>query len=273
MAERELSILGLQGDTVSRIAQATDNHARGMRDDSVGSVTNLALAASAFTAAGSYWSLIDLPRARDAFRAATALHWRLGHTFAAITAICASTKRELREEVREPLVSEGEGRAEQLVYQALFQLCRTELGLSPAESLIDRSESLLGIRQDPRPMGRLGIPVGQYVEFATTAIEAAQGSNFARRAFRRTTAAFYRRADEPVRFAMGDSFHWKRLLSTFLPVEPELLAVGVVYALVSRRLGLRTPDLTESGPAGSALTLGAAVAAQAESSDDPGFDR
>ncbi len=63
---------------------------------------------------------------------------------------------------------------------------------------------------------------------------------------RESLAEYLRRVDEVVGGAMTDRFHWKRLRSSILPVEPEALATCMTVDPVSRRYTeLRVDSLIE----------------------------
>jgi hypothetical protein len=62
--------------------------------------------ASVHVVAGSYWALVDVERAMEAFRAATERYRRIGSSYAIVTAICGGERR--RPPPSEPLRNEDD---------------------------------------------------------------------------------------------------------------------------------------------------------------------
>jgi hypothetical protein len=86
-------------------------------------------------------------------------------------------------------------------------------------------------------VGRIGLPLGAY-ERALKAVEAAAHGGPAPEGPGLWHAALlFERGAEPVAAAMRDRYHWGRLYSTVLPVEPELIAAGLGMLRVWRQAG------------------------------------
>jgi hypothetical protein len=62
------------------------------------------------------------------------------------------------------------------------------------------------------------------------------------------------RLDDIARSARADGFHWRNLLSSVLPVEPEATAVGAIVAAAAMQYGMED-DVAASVDLPSAATV------------------
>ena len=76
-----------------------------------------------------------------------------------------------------------------------------------------------------RSVGRLGLPMHLYVQ-AVQETRSWQG----KRAQFDSLRSLFTRATEPLYQARADKYHWHHLRGTFLPLEPETLAVALVVS-------------------------------------------
>ena len=74
--------------------------------------------------------------------------------------------------------------------------------------------------------GRLGLPVRLYRALLEDVTDA---PTLPKNKVPRSLVSFYQRAGEQIDSARDDAFHWSHLHSGVLPVEPELLAAGLVF--------------------------------------------
>jgi hypothetical protein len=73
-----------------------------------------------------------------------------------------------------------------------------------------------------RDVGQLRVPLHLYVDLAVGM------ENQPDEMLSSTLPRLLERVGEAVRVAMSDRYHWPRLLSGLMPVEPELLAIGAI---------------------------------------------
>jgi hypothetical protein len=203
------------------------------------------LAASGLAIAASHWSLLDPKRARVCFLDAMQIYHRLDHSYWMALALCSSDGKAM-----DLLAREIPAQADRpsLPTDALaFMIV--------AESVPRLGERMAGLREalgrhlrvhGNRPVGRLGVPLEEYLRCRDT-LQRASSQDPGR--FSTVVGAFMHRATEPVRLAMHDRFHWSRLRSSVLPVEPEALAVAMTAVAVSLLAYDQVPRMPDLDPA------------------------
>ncbi|HEY6781116.1 MAG TPA: hypothetical protein VI111_09185 [Thermoleophilaceae bacterium] len=85
--------------------------------------------------------------------------------------------------------------------------------------------------------GRLGIPLSSTMR-VLEAVGAVDREQAGVEALTLPLHDLLTRAYEVTAAAMSDTWHWRRLMSSVLPVEPELAALGAVVMAVARRHGI-----------------------------------
>ena len=164
--------------------------------------------------AAACWCLVSPARAPAVFSEASQLYEELGHPFAITVAICAG-------EQKLPLVESRQSTApEDQAYRALWLAWSVASGkkaatATPATPPHDR---------DWFPAGQLEIPVRLYLDFSRDVRLAIRHTD--PRRLVRSLPQLLQRGTEPVKMAMTDQYHWQRLMTGVMPVEPELLAIG-----------------------------------------------
>jgi len=222
-----VEILQLDRERVLASASATEDHAARAE------TADIALA-SEWAVAASLWSLLDPPRATEAFAHAAAAYAELRSPWAAVLAVCADVRRpsHLSEwEPDRPLFEHA--RPEAAVLSQLWPFA-ANAGDYDLAGALDTLASSAG-RATARPVGRLRIPLEHYLAlgWAMSRLNAQDGDLSK---LQLATAAFLRRVDEFTRMAQVDSYHWARLRPGVLPVEPEAIAASAIVSLASRTI-------------------------------------
>src|SRR5207253_474505 len=85
------------------------------------------------------------------------------------------------------------------------------------------------------PAGRLGWSLRAYSQIVEVIVELRQEGIDAAKFYRAFTP-FAQRLDETVRSAQATSYHWRRLYSRLLPIEPEALIIcEAAHVLLEKR--------------------------------------
>jgi hypothetical protein len=194
--------------------------------------------ASAYVLAGSCCSVLDVEDATAAFRAAAADYALLGRSFGAVVRICGLSA-DIESPRRAGSVETNGEEGEIGVEDALYGLLATHwLTASGSEAQAESRDIFGYLSENPTgmsmPIGRLGLPLHRFLTVSAslempTAL-AAVGAAPERRAgaIADGLIGFLERAQEPYSAAMADQYHWSRIQSGLLPVEPEVLAVSVI---------------------------------------------
>jgi hypothetical protein len=225
--DQALKALHLSAEIVHSIAETADGYGNALHSRPVDQL-NLLRAGTMKVLAGGCWALLGSDRADSAFAAATVAYERLGRPISKLTGICAGSLQ-----VRPQVDDEQSRAATPLAYHALLTAWRLIHEAAPEPELAAVVERLAHTieRWDPRPSGQLGIPLYFYVELLVR-IHAGQAQGDQSAQLNRLPARLLARAAEPVRAAMIDDFHWSRLQSGLMPVEPELLTIGRILHLL-----------------------------------------
>ncbi len=243
LAER----LDLDPRQLDRAARATELYARGVANipaDERPDVQQNGLLQSAtlLTVAACYWLLLDPPRSFPLFIEASNLYVSLGRSFAYVVAICGAV-RQFPQMPSSHNESGTEIDVEETHHLLLREAWDSALGVSRFDP--ERVENLLTELSNQRawPTGRLQVPQRSHLAVLRDSINLTSGwSHIADSGsididpLARDLQSFLVRADEQVEIAMSDRYHWRRLQSALLPVEPEavaMCAVGVASALAA----------------------------------------
>lgn len=183
------------------------------------------MAGSSFVIAGSHFALFDPAIAELLFWAAMKEYARTSSPYASVLALCANERRGLSETWR--------GMAEQYEYQgdssfaAPLVLVAASLAADDRKQFVEVIHKTLSLTETSSGArtGRLGLPVRLY----RALLEDVTDSTLPKTKLPQSLVSFYQRAGEQIDSARSDVFHWSHLHSGVLPVEPELLAAGLVF--------------------------------------------
>jgi hypothetical protein len=187
--------------------------------------------ASCYLIAGIYSALINPKNSRESFLRSARFYFFDGNLYWKILAICADDEN-LFKEYLESLDLPVKEKPDDLFADILgrqYQNARHGEVNAEIDEFYSRSLSV----------GRLGLPLQLYLN---AFIEASQYSNDnSERAVPMglgSLAVILDRTMERTRLLQSDSYHWKRLVGGFLPLEPEVLAtcIGICH-LLNRRQG------------------------------------
>jgi hypothetical protein len=184
------------------------------------------MAGSSFVIAGAYFALIDQVIAELLFWAAMKEYGRTSSPYASVLAICADE--------RQGLSQTWQGLAERYEYDRQSRSAAPLVLVAASLAADDRKQFVEVIRRtlslteaaSGERTGRLGLPLRLY----RAVLEDATATSNARNTKPpQSLVSLYQRAGEQFDSARSDAFHWKHLHSGVLPVEPELLAAGLVF--------------------------------------------
>jgi hypothetical protein len=261
--------LGLEHDLLKRVAHRTHQWAQAIANrlendqeqEESGQLTpsqSEALrteAASLFTIAGSYRMLLNPNLARQSLEPA-ALHLTASRTsFAYPVAICGGSSElaliSLLDAV--PAITPAD-QANALLAWGWMDVAEDQeqpQGRVSSEGLRDPFESrhrvffaremLRGHLDQARasaqaPVGRLQIPLGAIAHVVNAADRVAQEQEGPARLSTALHDALVRMHDVTA-VAMADRYHWRRLMSSVLPVEPEAVVLAGVAVAAAQRVG------------------------------------
>jgi hypothetical protein len=234
--------LELEPDLVARTAFLYEGYARLiLDDDSRPDDERRMLGASCLTIAASHRALVVPDESRPLYAAAAEAYYDLERPYFATLSVCgrhlpliataldgAMTRdRDERRGLLDPEVLLHDSMA---MMGAIAMLPDGAAVLDPLSRLLQRTRA-----NAYDPLGRLGIPAHVYFSLANAMrLGAVQDDPGADR-LRSVLADYLRRVDDAVGAAMRDRYHWSRLRSGILPVEPEVVAACVTAAMLSRR--------------------------------------
>jgi hypothetical protein len=197
--------------------------------------------ASSFVIAASFFSLFDSEKARECFWAASQEYRQLSRPFALTLGVC-STKPEgldgshLTEQLRDG--PSFEAPADYYFYKLAY-----DFWLYGPKTSSDVFYKLENLGMDRQLVGRLGLPMNLYKQVYRSAFSSPNSDMLIT-----PIADLLNRVVEITHAAMQDKFHWQRLYSTILPVEPEILATLLsVIAKMHDRDAARTLKESLSG--------------------------
>jgi hypothetical protein len=214
-------VLGLDAGSLTRSADAHAGYARVLRER--GDEAVRPWMASSLVFAAVYRSLVDPAPARREFTQAASAYLEMGMPLAGALAVCAGD---------DTLVARFlDGMADRDVMggdpieRVTATLARRWAGVEVDARGLDRSGMHAALRLVYSPAGRTGLPLAAYGR----AFDEVQ--SVAERGWKRGRGGrslpylvdLLQRAAEPVHAAMADTYHWRRLHSAVLPVEPEIV--------------------------------------------------
>jgi hypothetical protein len=239
--------LDLDQELLTRCARLYEAYARsGSKEPSSEGtpVETRMLKASSFVIAAVYRSVVDSESSAKALFADAAREYlELGNPFHLALAVCAGDEGLVRIYVLsgQQRFLEPQARAvdpNDLLYGLLAAMSMFGSGVYDDYPTAELLPSLLDLGEElsPRPVGRLGLPLRLYLAVGRSIESTAFAYDRELTSLRRALSDYLRHVDESVGAAMNDRFHWRRLRSGLLPVEPEALAVCLAADRVSRRL-------------------------------------
>jgi hypothetical protein len=220
------------------------------------------LRANYLAIAASYWSTIDLERGRKCFEYASQFAFEQVHEGesaatnvrdrpqpqmpwelrAATMAVCARNGRLVKE-----LAPQWSERKSVLSPSALMFALVTA-GQLVFDGELETATRILGPLQDRayalenHPAGNLQLPLGFFTRLIAQAITArkSEGQYVSDRdarveAVRGWTFQFSHRLSERVAVAQSNRYHWRRLYTRLLPLEPEAICTLLIWAQSLRR--------------------------------------
>jgi hypothetical protein len=184
------------------------------------------MAGSSFVIAGAHFALVEPVIAELLFWAAMNEYGRTSNPYASVLALCADERQGLSEAWR--------GMAEQYEHErrsrsaAPLVLVAASLAADDGKQFVEVIHKTLSLTESASGArtGRLGLPISLYRALLDDITDT---SNVPNAKFPPSLASLYRRAGEQIDSARNDAFHWNHLHSGVLPVEPELLAAGLVF--------------------------------------------
>jgi hypothetical protein len=176
------------------------------------------LAASGLVTAASCWSLVEPRRAASLYLQAAEIYRIMGHGYWVALALASGNTREiekLADWIREVRTPSHLAVAFGMIGNALLERGKSA---GPWERFETHWQHVGNV-----PVGRLGIPLDNYGRCAQAM--RAVGDEQRPAPFAREAGNYLARAGEVRRMASHDTFHWRRLMSTVLPAEPEAIAM------------------------------------------------
>lgn len=207
-----LSVLDLRADDVWVIAQAAEGYGNFLQ--STAEPGAKVRAATMKIRAAGCWCLANPMRAPHVFSEASRLYEDLGHPFAIPAAICAGRQELPSVDWRQSVAPDD------WAYRSLWGAWSTASSKNAAPAAPAMSAS----GHEWIPVGQLGIPVRFYLDFSRDVNFAVRDRNH--QLLARSLSQLLQRGTEPLKLAMTDRYHWRRIMSGVMPVEPELLAIG-----------------------------------------------
>lgn len=239
---RLAEILGLEPETLTRVAHRTVQWAGAIESQ----IDEIELgeapvgprqprreqlhreAASLFAIAGSYRLLLDAGEARPALLAAAGHSVAVGSTFAHPLAVCGAdigiAGTALKGTDR-PLSADD--RADVLLGLGWLDMAAPSQAMDEARGVLhNHLEVARSVAETP--VGRLRIPLEATIRVVSEADAVAHGGADGLAGLAASLHDALIRIHDVTSAAMGDRFHWRRLLSNVLPVEPEAAALGAI---------------------------------------------
>jgi hypothetical protein len=246
-------LLDLDPEQVQFLAEAYEGAARS--DSPNGREVPAWKRANDFAIAGSYWALSNPPHAWKLFSEAANLYFKSflsrsdrrdqGFTsspawmFKAITlALSAADAGLVRDTLRAWSDQAERFLTPDLILAEMLAACF--LGLQQRDDGFRRMYFEIDsvARSMPsHPVGRLGWPLRAYSQTTESLIER-RAAGIDRSTFVRLFSPFADRLSDTIRSAQRSSYHWRRLYSRLLPIEPEAMAVCQIARRVLERQDL-----------------------------------
>jgi len=182
--------------------------------------------ASLFAIAGSYRLLLDVDEAAGSLRRSARHFAALGSAFAHPLAVCGTEAEISIGALGEDRPLSAEERGDVLLALGWLDLTAPTRVATQARNALQGHLELAGAVAET-PVGRLRIPL----DAAARVISAADSVAHEGTALDPLAASLHDaliRIHDVIAAAMRDRFHWRRLLSSVLPVEPEAAALGAI---------------------------------------------
>jgi hypothetical protein len=236
-------LLGLEAESVLAAAAATEDYAENVAGRIVGESRREdsgVFVASAYTVAGSLWSLVQPERGAMLFERAASEYAESGSPWATVLAICGSPRTNSRAEEWDPersLLEHPQPEALLLSYLWPVAAGRESDGeeLSRLLDLANRTAE----EAPALPLGRMRIPLARYLDVGRAIFGLRQNLDIGAGSQERLLSAitaFLARAGEATSAARADRYHWTRFRSGLLPLEPEAAAVSALASMTWRTL-------------------------------------
>ena len=219
---------------VEMLAATTEGNARAHRArmkeerdrNRLGWTRHEMLAASGFAVAASYWSLIDPHRAVAAYRLAAATYREIEHDYWIVAALAAGDRSAAG--VAQALQETEPSSPQTLAFAMVaFAIVAGPDGSSGFEGMSKWWSHFGNV-----PVGRLGIPLDIYRRCAQAMMRRDRES------LMHEAPHYFARAAEVIGAASQDRFHWRSMLSSILPAEPEAAAMATAMSVVARELDI-----------------------------------
>lgn len=224
-----------------RVAEGAERFAELLEQPSIDRASTLVLAASC-------WSLLSVNDATRNFSAAADEYGELGRWYAAPLRICAASPER---PAPPPALADGDVPHELDANDVLAALLAAHWLFAVGLDDGSQARGFFGYLSENAALrvtsvGRLSIPLRHYLAYAnsldTAGVLTKLGSaEDGARTIGEGLIALLAHAEEPYQAVMADRFHWPRLRSGLLPVEPEMLAVSVLASATARRLNVSLP--------------------------------
>jgi hypothetical protein len=227
-------ILQLEEDAVENLADAYMGYGRYLAElDSKQYITGTA---SCFLISAVYRSLMDPRMARNSYQLAANYYFADDNPYGRIAAVCAMDPLSLAGQNPKPdkYTSPSE--------DVLADIIGLQyLAVNQGEIFQQTQDALLSL-----PAGRLGIPLRSYTAAFRAMAEWDGQTTFdkSRQVLRPWTDLLARAAELPEMLSV-DSYHWNKLLGTFIPYEPEILATCLCFCVYAQKRSLSRNYLGE----------------------------
>jgi hypothetical protein len=226
-------ILGINTRAAENLAAVHYGYAASLHD--LNDKRQNSYAASSFLIAGILRSITDPKLASDPFRRSANLYRRNGNPFWKIAAVCGQDTEQFN-------TSNKEENIKNLSPEGLFY----EI-LSRQFLYADNRELLWALRNSRASaitVGRLGLPLGIYIEAFLEMEELSAGSEVAGTGLPYITGLL-NRSSERIRLLQSDPYHWRNLMGTVIPLEPEILAASTCLCVSAVRKKIRPAVVME----------------------------
>ncbi len=235
-------ILELNPDLVSRSANLYEGYGRMMlhfvEDEPLSD--QVMLGASSLAIAGAHWSLVDASRARTSFSMAAESYRRMKRPYFTVLAICGQHSDLMAMAFHDAMSRNADDFNGTLDPDVLLYDTLAILGAMTMRSTrLDAAEGLESLLRNSRdyayePLGRVGIPAHNYFSLAEAVQLVALGEDRGLDDLHVVLKDFLGRVDDVIGGAMRDRFHWLRLRTGVLPIEPEIVASCLIADRIVR---------------------------------------
>lgn len=227
--------LDLDLHTVQNLADAHFGYANYLSTHEENKSSNPYIASS-FLIAAILRTLINPGEGKKIFPLAADYYRRDNNTFWKIAAICGNESELLYQSSQETDFTKKTTPEFQFAEILSLQFINTKNG--ELDFSFSRSPFL------SFPVGRLGLPIRTYTNAFTELSEFPD--NYRRRdKTLGTWATLLNRAAERTRLLQADTYHWKNLKGSFLPLEPEVIATCISLCQFAKKRNINIDELGE----------------------------